>query len=496
MAPKLPGPDRPRGNARWKVKPKGFKTVRAGNGFYVLPKNAGAGKPAGPKPTSGNKYTPGPTPSGNRPPSAGAGSVAAPKPPPDPYADYKQYPWAYNQLTELDRTEAAHKQYASGVADWLSGGLRGLTGIDPNAPGYNPSVQQQYMANVAGQVGGALNAAAIATPMQASATTPGGVVQGSNAYLGEAARTASAQRSSAAIQMSQAQSALNTMQPNTFAQGAMRAFADMQAGLPALYAQKRNDLRTKIDQFIQTSEETARHNRVTEAISAQNAQTNAAIAFANLGLKADDQAFGQNQDLTEAAQDQAAASAPAPYGYQRDPATGRLVRDPSVPQASASGGGSGGGGNKPLTASQISSMNGKWKRPKSSPPKLGPGWKQPVWDPGTKTWYAKRAAGAGTGTKTKKVRSTFNLSEDLIQQWRPSSGDGIEYRYDNDPVGGGRWIASWVRENKSDFVKSGRIVDIGKLNQVLGKIGGRPMKEARRVLNGYMRVVNGKLVWK
>lgn len=466
---------------RWKAKPTGFRTVRGGDGWYVLPRNAGAAKPAGPKQTKGNRYTSPP------PPKRGPG-VANPAAPPrspipiDPYARYREkYPWAWAQLTDIDRAQQSHQQYAGQVGDWLSTGLRGLTGIDPNAPGYNPAVQQQYMANVAGQVGGALNAAASATPMQVAATTSGGIVQGNNAFLGQAAREAAAQRSSAAIQMSQAQSALNTMQPNTFAQGAMRAYADMQAGLPALYASRRSEARGKIDQFIMEFEEQKRHNRVSEAISAQNAQTQATLGFASLGLKADDQAFGQQQDLADAA----AANAPAPYGYFRD-ADGDLVRDPSVPQASASGAGEIKQGDK-YTRSWF--VEKGWTK---VPQGAGPAWKKKAVAAadGSGYWIPKSGS-TGSTAKVPERRSGFNLAEDLNKQW-----PDVELRFDNNPEGAGKWLANWVREYKKHFISSGRAVDMAKLNQVLAQVGGRPAKEAKRILKGYMKLVNGKLVWK
>jgi hypothetical protein len=400
MPPRLPGgPDRPPARARWKVKPKKFKTVRAGNGMYVLPR-PGA-KPSGPKPTTGNRYTSAPPPvrTTTGPGSVGSGTAPRGPIPIDPYAKYREkYPWAWAQLTDIDRAQASHQQYAGQVGDWLSKGLQGLTGIDPNQPGYNPAVQQQYMANVAGQVGGALNAGAVATPAQVAAPGMGGVVQGNNAFMGQAAREANAQRSSAAIQMSQAQSALNTMQPNTFAQGAMRAYADMQAGLPGLYATRRMEARSKIDQFIMQSEEEARHNRVTEAISAQNAQTNAALSFAQLGLKADDQAFDQTQDLSESAADQAAAGAPAPYGYQRDPATGKLVRDPSVASASSAA------PKAPKGTYNVNELRkqgfiGGWKvKPKKAPQ----GAKGTFVKAANGTWWIKAGSGSGTGGTTGK----------------------------------------------------------------------------------------------
>jgi hypothetical protein len=356
-------------------------------------------KPKLPKVTKNNRYTSAPPKRrpATVPGSVGSGTAAPRGPIPiDPYARYREkYPWAWAQLTDIDRAQASHQQYAGQVGDWLSKGLQGLTGIDPNQPGYNPAVQQQYMANVAGQVGGALNAAAVATPAQVAAPGMGGVVQGNNAFMGQAAREANAQRSSAAIQMSQAQSALNTMQPNTFAQGAMRAYADMQAGLPALYASRRTEARGKIDQFILEFEEEKRQARVQEAISAQNAQTNAALSFAQLGLKADDQAFDQTQDLSESAADQAAAGAPAPYGYQRDPATGKLVRDPSVPQASASG-------STPKAPKGTYNVNelrkqgfvGGWKvKPKKAPQ----GAKGTFVKAANGTWWIKAGTGSGTG---------------------------------------------------------------------------------------------------
>jgi hypothetical protein len=352
-------------------------------------------KPKLPKVTKNNRYTS--APPKKRPTTvpglAGSGTAPRGPIPIDPYARYREkYPWAWAQLTDIDRAQASHQQYAGQVGDWLSKGLQGLTGIDPNQPGYNPAIQQQYMANVAGQVGGALNAAAVATPAQVAAPGMGGVVQGNNAFMGEAARTAAAQRSSAAIQMSQAQAAMNTMQSNTFAQGAMRAYADMQAGLPGLYATRRSEARMKIDQFIMQSEEEARHNRVTEAISAQNAQTNAALSFAQLGLKADDQAFDQTQDLSESASDQAARNTPAPYGYQRDPATGKLVRDPSVASASSAA------PKAPKGTYNVNELRkqgfiGGWKvKPKKAPQ----GAKGTFVKAANGTWWIK--AGTGTGT--------------------------------------------------------------------------------------------------
>jgi hypothetical protein len=327
-------------------------------------------------------------------------------------------------------------------------------------------------------VGGSLNAAATATPAQVAATTGGGVVQGNNAYLGTAARMASGQNASAALQMSQAQSALNTMQPNTFAQGAMRAYADMQAGLSGLYASKRTEMRTKIDQFIMQAEEEARHNRVTEAISAQNAQTQAALGMASLGLKADDQAFDQNQDLSEAARDQAAANAPAPYGYQRDPATGKLVRDPSIPTASSSSSAKTPKGTYTVNELRKQGFVGGWKvKPKKAPQ----GAKGTFVQAKNGSWWIKAGSGSGTGgtdkpnlgkpaqTVYEKLRSAVDndlISVDqnegtgdllrFLRQYQPDKANFAEWygeiietlrRVDPDYA---EWIVGWVMRRKKD----------------------------------------------
>ena len=474
-----PGQTNPRIVGRYKKKPTRIKPglvlkKRGGDLGYVTVRKK---KPPKPKAT-----TPGPA------------AAATPPKIPGPYDTYKETaPWAIPLLEQIDRDQAHQEKYAGRVGTWLSSGLAALTGVDPANPGYNQTAQQQYLANVAGSTGAALNAAAIATPAQVNATTGGGIVQGSNAFLGEAARDASAQRSSAAIQGTQARSALNSIQSNTYAQGAIRAFADLQAGLPQVYAQKRMEQRSKIDEFIATQRqaeaelaEETRSNKVQEAISAQNAQTNAAIQFGRLGL-----------DSEELAADTAPRTGAVPTGYVELP-DGRYVRDPTVPSASSARPARP-AGNKALTPTQISSMNGKWKRPRNSPPKLGPGWKQPVWDPGTKAWYAKRApassgGGGGSSSGSGKPRTATVLEQELVDLYKPGEAGGWEEQFEGRPLEAGKRVAYWVRENKRDFIVSGRRVDTNKLLAVLARIGGNPAKEARRILNGYM--TGNPKVWK
>jgi DNA-binding protein H-NS len=418
----------------WKVKPnldpKKFKVVRTGAGLWIAkPLTPGAGGAA----ASGSAVTPG------------------------PYDQYKKTaPWAIPGLQQLDAQQAAHQAYVSDkVMPWLSSGLASLTGVDPNQPGYNPVLQQQYQANIQGQVGGSLNAAAGATPLAPASVTPGGVVAAPNAYQGAAMREASAQRGGAAILNAQAQSALNTLGPNIFSQAAVMQMADYAKGLPAVYVQKRADMRAKIDQWVaeqQTAQaaaaETARHNSVTEAISAQNSATSAAIQLGHLGI-----------DTTKANQTSAAATSPAPYGYNRDPATGKLVRDPSIPQASASSGGSSGSkgpsaskGQYPSNVLKKQGYVGGWKVKPAARPSYAKGSYVRATDG---SWWIK--PGGSTSAKPAKAKpvvdqqSVFTKLQDQVNKLNISdkqsvgTGDLLRFLKPLQPAKGTAW-KKWYSE--------------------------------------------------
>lgn len=477
----LPGPDQPPRIKNPRIvrnpgaksiaglKKKGYKKAGAkhGRNTYVL------ARPKAPKPAA---------PKAPKDPQTG-GAASAPGRV-DPYSEYAAYPWAQRQFKQIDRDQAAHQDYLSEkVQPWVGQALTNLTGVDPNAPGINPTLQQQYLANIQGVVGGALNSAATATPNMPGATTPGGIMASPTAYLSTAAREGAAARSAGLTQAAQSQAALNTLQPNLMAQGVVRQIADYAKGLPALYAERRNEARSKIDQFLLEFEEGNRRARVSESISAMNAQANIAISLGNLGLDAADTQRRLDEATAEQTAANAAATGEVPYGFVRLP-NGNIVRDPSVPTAT-SGGGGGGGGNKPLSASQISSMNGKWKRPKSSPPKLGPGWKQPVWDSRTKAWYAKRAS--GSGSKPAKKATSAELQKEVLGYYKPGDVGGWEERYEGNPEGAGKELAYWIRQKKPDFIVSGRKADLAKIRSVLARIGGRPAAEALSILvRGYI----------
>jgi hypothetical protein len=339
-----------------------------------------------------------------------------PGPAPGPYDVYKDVPGAIAAFEQLDRDQAHHQGYVSGqVLPWLSSGLTALTGVNPGQQGYNPTIQQQYLANIQGQVGGALNAAAAATPMSFGATTPGASTAAPNAYQGAAMREYSAQRGGAAIMDAQAKSAMYTAQPNLYAQSAMRTMADYAAGLPEVYVRKRGELRDRIDEFraeMAQQAETMRHNKVQEAISAQNASTNAAIQFGRLGLSAEEVALDTANDAAEAA-------APVPHGFVRLP-DGRIARDPNVPAARATspGGSSSSPGGTSTRDAQGRPKVG-WLQTEgyrrvggTKKPKVPAGWKLAQGADGR--WWVKKPGTSGGGSKPKAATPPQSVYEKLV----------------------------------------------------------------------------------
>jgi hypothetical protein len=403
----------------------------------------------------------------------------APKAPPPPPGPYDQYPdWAKNQLLQMDRDQQFHQSYVTDkVIPSVSTGLTNLNQFATTAA-------DQYIAQLQGASRGASNVAAGATPMSVSGG-PGGVVASPNAYQTQASSELSRSLGSAATAMGQHQAMLAKTSPAIQGQGILGNLAEYAKGLPLQYTTKRDERMAEIDQFLSEMaqsqaefEEKQRHNQVTEAISATNAEANAAIAFGRLGLDSSKEAYDQVQDQT-------AAGAPVPYGYLPNPTGGAPLRDPTVPQATDGGSGGSGGGTE-----QGDKYTRSWfleKGYKQVPAKAGAKWQNSAIASvdGSGKWV--KGAGTTSTKKPAKKRSAFNLSEDLQKQWRPSDGEGVEYRFDNDPVGGGKWLAQWIRENKPSFIVSGRKADIAKLKQVLATVGGRPAKEALSILvRGYI----------
>ena len=409
MAP-LPGPDRPP-----RIKAKGLPRIIRNPGAKSIPALKRKGyKLAGPK--AGKRVYVRSVAKPPKPRTTPSPGLRAPTAPPDPYAAYANYPSFRRQLEQVDRDQAHHELYLSDkVQPWVGQALTNLTGVDPTKPGINPTLQQQYLANIQGVVGGALGAAATATPMMPGATTPGGIVASPTAYLSQAAREGAAGQAAGHLQSAQSSAALQTLQPNLYSQGVVRQIADIAAGLPGLYAQRRNDMRNKFDEFILQFEEENRRARVNEGISAMNAQANIAISLGQLGLDAQDVQRRLSEANAEQTQAAAEASAPAPYGYFRD-VDGSLVRDPSVPTATQGGGGGSKGtstrdakGRPKVPVLQEKGYVGGWvKRPKSVPTGAR------VVQAANNRWYMLRPGTSGSGAKPKAGSKPFDVQKDLI----------------------------------------------------------------------------------
>lgn len=411
------------------------------------------------------------------PKAKAAPKPAAPAAPRGPYEQYRETaPWAIGLLQDMDRRQQQHEGYVSGqVMPWLSQGLAALTGVNPAAPGYNPTIQQQYLANVQGAVGGAMNAAAAATPAAFQATAPGAPTTAPGAFMGQAMQQYAAQRGGAALMGAQAQQALQTLQPNVFAQGAMRTIADYAKGLPAIYVEKRNERRAKIDQWVAEQEfqkaqfsEQQRAARVDEAIRAMNSQAQVALGFGQLGLSAEEAAGSM-------------PSAPPtnlPPGFvavPNDQGGWDIRPDPSFVEP-------GGTGSRGGTSTR--DAQGRPRVPTLQEKGFIGGWKNPtkarkagitnLTQAADGLWYGKRPKGGGAATR----RDATDLAEEFREKYA-GSGDPFD-------AGSGGWVGlyrgsptkvtnavtSWVLKNKLSFTKSGGVADVDKLRDVLGVVGG------------------------
>ncbi len=417
--------------------------------------------------------------------------IKPPGPPPTPYDRYRETaPWAIPGLLQIDRDQAAHQSYVTDkVAPWLSQSLMGLQG-------YQDAAQSSYSNAIQGLAGGAMNVSAGMTPLGYGGGAMGGIVAGNNQYLTEGGSIRAAGGASALVQEALNRERFNRQTPIPYSQGAVQALADEAKHLPQRYIEMRRQRTEAVEKFIAEQQQAAaelaeevRTNKVNEAIRATNAETNAAIQFGRLGLSAEDLAQDSAPDPR--------VGAPAPVGYVRD-VDGTLKRDPTVPNATnASGGGS---GPKPLSASTISSMNGSWKGSPNKPPKLGAGWKRPVWDVGTQRWYAKRA-GAGAAAKAAKVVPYGKLVSDIAKQFNGASSGpfgsgtpGWAETFRGDQAGLRDAMADWVFENAASFNTRGGKFDPDKLLRVLATLGDGNRKFALIAPALKARIRNGRLV--
>jgi hypothetical protein len=397
---------------------------------------------------------------------------------PDPYARWREFaPWAIQGADQIKFDQRSHQAYVTDkVMPWLSNSLNLL-----NA--YNTDAQNTMLGGIQG-ASGAYGVSAAMTPMNVASNAPGGAVVGPNSYLTQAGKDYALGTGNVATALANSQAALNKMQPVSLSQGYINALADRAAGLPALYSKRLNDYTMQIEQFIGEAQaaaaeaqfeqaqweaeftEKSRHNRVSEAISATNSQTNAAIQLGRLGLDASDQAFDNQPD----APDPRVGAAPPP-GYFRD-VDGRLVRDPTVssskPKASTKG---------KYTPNELKKQ-GFIAVPKGA----GPKWTKNAVRATDGRFYIKKGSGGAAGGSTpkpnlgkpaqtvyEKLRTSVDkglISDDqsegtgdLLRFLRSSQPDRDNFAEWFDDILGVlrrvdaryyQWIAGWVKRRKQD----------------------------------------------
>lgn len=448
----------------------------------------------------------------------------ATKPKPDPYAGHPDAPllrqfegqdWAQNIIRQMRREQTHHEQWVGNtVMPWQSGALTRLANINKAAQDQFTG-QQQAAAQGMAQAGGA-------TPGMVQGVS-GGAVAGPNAFQQAATAQAMATQASTMGQVAQWQGLMGTLGPTTFSQGQVAALSDYAKGLPVLYAQKRQERVDAMNQYIAEQEqaqaehalemakfeEQQRRNRVDESIRATNAQSNAAIAFANLGLDAaaaagdqplaapgalppgfvavpsDDGGFDIEQDPSYVPPGQ---GGPAPEGFVQLP-DGRYARDPTYVNPNAGSSGSG-GDIKPPYAGWV----GGWTKPPST--KQREAWKKqgraaPVKVKG-RWWVGPRPSGGtarNQGTLTNELTSLFRGTADR---------DGWE---ELGPTKARNEVSLWVRKNKPSFAGPRRKVNEPLLASVLrsviqGPRGGLADQVAKHLQTHYMVKRDDGWYWK
>ena len=482
MAIKLPGPDRPGVVARPKVprvrvpkaarKPK--KPKKPKNIVYRTPKPPSGNRPlGGVAPVAGSSFAP----------NLAAGAAQA-KPQPLSMLDTWRQMGLTNEASlyeQMKNEGKAHQAYVTDkVMPWLSNSLNLL-----NA--YNTDAQNTLLGGIQG-ASGAYGVSAALTPMNVASNAPGGAVVGPNSYLTDAGRQQALGTGNVATALANSQAALNKMQPVTLSQGYINALADRAAGLPLIYTKRLNEYAANVNQFIAEAQagaaeaaadqarweaeftEKNRHNRVSEATSALNAQTNAAFQAARLGLSADDQAFDQSQAL-------AGQSGEVPYGFVRLP-NGDIVRDPSVPSASSASGGGKKSTKGTYTPNELKKQGfvGGWAvKPKG---KVGASAVRAT----NGRWYAKpgKASTPTTGDAPENLRQE-------LDKWYFGKVDG---KYD--PPAATRRVGNWILSRKKRFTRKDGTVNFDAIASLLvGVIGGSTIPAGvRDFLKAY--IVNGR----
>jgi hypothetical protein len=259
----------------------------------------------------------------------------------------------------------------------------------------------------------------------------------------------------------------------------------------------------KAQQEQAKQEETNRHNLVMESIGSQNAMSNALYQAGQLGINK----TRLVNDKANQTADNAAAQARLDETARHNKATEAAARAKLVQQAKAKG-------NKPMTAATLLETDGKWKSGINNPPKLGPGWGVPSWDPGTQAWYAKKkdtsASGGAAANNPKNNRPSGDLVTELNKKYYGSGGTsgfgggvgssgaktpGWTSTFGNDPNRLADSVIQWLGTNAYSFRLPSGKADVAKIQSVVTsmKDGARIWSRIQKKLAKRLAANNGVL---
>jgi len=288
-----------------------------------------------------------------------------PQAPPDPYADYNDYPFIKNYLSGLDRQYDSFQKYVTDTYNpAVTAASQALTQLRLNSGNAYNSAVQNY-AGSAGQV-----ASAITTPQVAGMT--GGTVQAPNQNALGAAQSMAATRNVARSLDAGYRTALGGLEAEKMGQSFLSSTMGYAAGLLNQYGQKRQSERLKLDQWIyeqKAAEKAAKDKQELELLKLDQSMINSLIVSGDRAAARDVQTRGQDITAANNAADNAAAGQLKPSdlvsGYRKVPkgAGGKWQNKPGAVQdmngdwwIPKPGGSGGGGGNSGKTISDLSSL--------------------------------------------------------------------------------------------------------------------------------------------
>ncbi len=328
---------------------------------------------------------------GAAPTGPGAGSPAGPAAPPDPYAEYNDYPFIKNYLSGMDRQYDAFQSYLTNTYNpAVTAASQGLTQARLGAGNaYNTAIQ-----NYAGSAG---TVASAITPAQVAGATGGSIVAPNQNALGAAQSMAASATAARGLDAAY-RTSFGALDAEKMGQSFLSSTMGYAAGLLNQYGQKRQAERLKMDQWIaeqKAAEEQAKAKQDLEMLKLDQSMINSLIVS---GDRAAARAVTQRgQDITAnnaaaAREDKYSSNAlqsqgwiPLPKGAGRKGLNIRTSSDGVEMYKPKKGGGSGGGGSsgaptESQRAARINDFRGKWK-----PGQVDPATGQagaPVWGAG------------------------------------------------------------------------------------------------------------------